>query len=120
METSYVILIICLIPIVLAISIWADWAWQSPEDYKEKIIKQLEEKGFQLVDISMPGIFKTGPFPKFQISFGPQTKIMGVSGEKTRYRIVKYKNQNGVIKQSWIRINVTAFVVIRIKWIPEL
>lgn len=120
METSFVILIICLTPIVIAISVWAHWAWQSPEDYKQKIIKQLDENGYQLVDISVPGIFKTCPFPKFQISFGPQTKIMGVSGEKICYRIVKYKNQNGVIKQSWIRINVTALVVVRIKWIPEL
>lgn len=120
METSYFILIICLIPIVLGIFVWADWALQSPEDYKEKIIKQLDENGYQLVDILVPGIFKTGPFPKFQISFGPQTNIMGIRGEKTRYRIVKYKNQNGVIKESWIRINVSAFVVVRIKWIPEL
>jgi hypothetical protein len=120
MDTSYIIPIFCFIPIVIAIVVTIDWAIQSPYDYKEKITQQLSEKGYQLIDISMPGIFKTGPFSKFQISFGPQTSFMGVSGEKTRYRIVKYKNQSGVIKQSWIRINVTAFVVVRIKWIPEL
>jgi hypothetical protein len=118
MDTTYVILIVCLIPIFIVISAVLRWKMQSPEAYKEKIIKQLDEKGYQLINISIPGLFKTGPFSKFRIILG-QDRLIGISGERTFYRIVKYKNQNGIIRQSWIRIDVNNFLVVRINWIPE-
>jgi hypothetical protein len=119
--TTNVILVASCIPILIVIFAVFGWKMQSPLAFKNEIIEQLDESGYQLIDISIPGLLKTGPFPKFRIRLLPiQTEIMGVSGEQTFYRIVKYKNKSGVIKESWIRIDVTAFRVERIKWIPEL
>lgn len=112
--------IISIIICGIALSVAIDRMIQSPNDYKDKIVDELNKKGYTLVDIKIPGLFKTGPFPKFRVSFAPQTRIFGVSGERTLYRIVRYKNAIGITKQSWIRIEIMAFMLVRIKWIPEL
>lgn len=112
--------IISIIICGIVLSIAFDRIIQSPNDYKEKIVDELNKNGYTLVDIQIPEIFKTGPFPKFRVSFSPQTNIFGVSGERTRYRIVRYKNAIGITRQSWIRIEIMAFKIVRIKWIPEL
>ncbi len=94
---------------------------QSPNDYKDKIIANLEAKGYTLVDIRIPKIFQTSPFPKFEIKIQPiQTKVLGVSGEKTRFRIVRFKDKEGLLRESWIEIEIVAFMVSEIKWEPEL
>jgi hypothetical protein len=43
-----------------------------------------------------------------------------VSGEKTRFRIVRFKDKEGLLRESWIEIEIVAFMVSEIKWEPEL
>jgi hypothetical protein len=118
MDTIFSLL---LIPFVLGFIILLNRAFQSPNDYKGKIIEALESKGYTLENITIPKLFDTGPFKRFPIQFSfVQTKVLGVSGEKTRYRIVKYKDKNGLMKKSWIEINIVAFIVTSIKWRPDL
>jgi len=51
---------------------------QSPDDNKDEIVKELEKNNMELIDIKVPKLFDTGPFPKFQVSVGPQTQVMGI------------------------------------------
>ena len=94
---------------------------QRPGKYRQHIIKSLASKGYTLVSIKAPKPFQTGPFPKFEIKIQPiSTNAFGVSGEKTTYGIVTYKNESGVEKESWVKIETVAFRVDSIDWKPEL
>ncbi|THD68032.1 hypothetical protein E7Z59_10320 [Robertkochia marina] len=92
----------------------------SSEAVEEDIKKDLMKKGMKLVEIKTPKAFDTGPFPKFGISIGIQTNIAGFRGEKTRYRIVKYKDGKDQIKESWVKLEFVAFSLVSIKWSPEI
>ncbi len=117
MEIAIVIIIIVvLIPGI----IYLNHKGQSPDDNKEDILNELKSKGLELVEIKIPKLFDTGPFPKVQISFGPQTQVMGVRGEKSRYRIVKYKDKKGRQYESWLKIEIAAFVIVKMEWSPKL
>jgi len=45
---------------------------------------------------------------------------LGVRGEKSCYRIVKYKDKKGRVMEAWVKIETTAFVVVRMNWSPDL
>ena len=113
----FIIIALVLIPLI----IYLNHKSQSSDDNKEDILKELKSKGLELVDITIPKLFDTGPFPKFKVSIGPQTQVMGVRGGKSsRYRIVKYKDKKGREHESWLKIEITAFVVVNMEWSPKL
>jgi hypothetical protein len=116
MYVNFIILLFSLIVVYFAIK--NGWIIQSSDTFKIKILKHLNDKGYQLKEIIIPHESKTCPFPKIEI-YGSHTEIMGFNGEKTFYRIVKYKNKSGEIKESWIRININAFIFVKIDWIPK-
>ena len=94
---------------------------QSTDQNIKEIVEDLNSKGLELIEVKVPRIFDTGPFPKFEISPAPvQTRVMGVSGEKTRYRIVTYKDKKGRVYESWLKIDITAFYLVKMKWSPIL
>jgi hypothetical protein len=45
---------------------------------------------------------------------------MGERGEKSRYRIIKYKEKQGRQHESWLKIEITAFVIVKMEWSPKL
>ncbi len=117
MNTATVIITIIILIIIM---FFLSHISQSTDDNRDDIIRELKSKKLELIEIKTPKLFETGPFPKFEISFGPQTKVMGVSGEKTHIRKVKYRDRKGNKKESWVKIEVTAFIIVEMEWIPEL
>ncbi len=114
-----IVLILAVIILVLIMFVFS-YLDQSADDNKDDITKELRKKKLELIEIKLPKLFETGPFPKFKISFGVQTEVMGVSGEKTRIRKVKYIDKKGATKESWVKIETTAFKIVKMEWLPEL
>ena len=118
MDTSW-ILPILFIPLALTLVLFYERLTQSATEFKDEIEADLHAKGFELVDIVMPKVLQKGPFPTFQFSV-IRKKILGVSGDRTRYRIVRYKNSIGLLNKSWVRIDIVSSGASKIKWMPEL
>ena len=114
------LIFLAVVIIIIPAYIYLNHLGQSPDDNKSDIEKALKKKGLKLIEIKVPKLFDTGPFPKIEFSIGPQTQVLGVRGEKSRYRIVKFENKKGMINEAWVKIEITAFVVVRMRWSPEL
>lgn len=88
----------------------------SHEFFKEDIIKALENKNCHLIKIKRSDSFQENPFKEISIKIAPQIKIGGINGSKVYYRIIVYRDSEDNIKQSWVKLDVEAFVVVKLEW----
>jgi hypothetical protein len=113
--------LIIFFPIALVIAILFDRIFQSPKDYRREIENDLTRSGYKLIDIQIPKLFETGPFPKFESKIYMFGERLGpINGDKTRFRIIKYRDQNGTEKSTWIKIELKNFKIFAITWSPSL
>lgn len=74
-----------------------------------------------LVSLKYPGLFKVGPFKKFEISFGkPQINGGAIQYERTYYRIVELKTEKDKTHKIWARIDTNWFKETKVEFIPKL
>jgi hypothetical protein len=89
-------------------------------DLNEYLEPVLRECGVTLISAVYPGMFKVGPFPKFEVQRGrPQTTVAGVSGEYNEYRIVSFRDSKGVVFRVWALVEFEMFKFRRVRWRAE-
>ena len=99
-----------IIPIVIAIYLYVKWFSDSSKDFSELIESKLKTKGIKFVSSTYPGLFKVGPFKKFEISIGkPQINDGTIQYENTYYRMIELKTKNDTTKIIWAKIDTSWF-----------
>jgi hypothetical protein len=89
-------------------------------DLREYLLPDLSKCGVELVASVYPGIFKVGPFPKFEVAFGrPQSRVGGIRGEYTEYRIVTVSDSQGRVHRLWAAVEFELFEFRRVRWRAE-
>ena len=96
---------------------WLNWQLNKKKDFKSLIEPELEKFGLKYIKSEYPGIFKVGPFKKFEIEIGkPQINNGAIQYEKTYYRkitaLTKTKREVEVwskIETSWFKESVVEF-----------
>ena len=89
--------------------------------YEKDVEQALKDQGFELISIELPFPFTNGPFPTFEITrFKHHVFVMGMSGQKACYRIVLYKNQEGIECKAGLKIIVDGFTIREMIWKPIL
>lgn len=110
-----------IIPIGIIISLFIKWLSDSSKDFTDLIKAELETKGMKLISLTYPGLFKVGPFKKFEISFGkPQINDGAVQYEKTYYRVVELETKRNRTKKVWVKIETSWFKETQIEFNPKL
>ena len=86
-------------------------------DHQKELEPVLAAHGLTLVSAKWPGLFKVGPFPKFEIEVGrPQSRVGGIRGEYDTYRIVSARDSQGNLHELWARIEFEGFRLRQIRW----
>ena len=88
-------------------------------DFSEYLAPILLECGVTFISAVYPGLFKTGPFPKFQVRGVPASSVNGVRGESCEYRIVTFSDSNGDIYRLWAAVEFEVFTFRRVRWRAE-
>jgi hypothetical protein len=90
------------------------------KDYREFLEPALAAQGLAFVSSKYPGIFKVGPFPKFEIQpLRIRVNILGVSGQHSEYRIVTFHDPAGRPHEIWANLDFEGFRLRRIRWRAE-
>lgn len=117
MEYFLILLIVC----VISFFGWLDWQFNKKKDFRNLIEPQLEKFGMKYIKSEYPGIFKVGPFKKFEIEIGkPQINNGTVQYEKTYYRKVTTLVNNKSEVEIWAKIETGWFKEDSIEFIPKL
>jgi hypothetical protein len=88
----------------------------------DDLIKPLLRKhDLTLMDIKYPGLFKVGPFPRFEISFGkPQINNGTIRYEKRYYRIMMVKTKANKELRVWVKIDTSWVKKTKFEFKPRL
>lgn len=90
------------------------------KDCRKWLEPVLAEHGLKYVSAEYPGLFKTGPFPKFEIRIAHiSVRIFGISGQYSLYRRVVFQDENGKLYELWACLEFEAFRLRRIRWRDE-
>jgi hypothetical protein len=77
----------------------------------------LKQHGFKFISAVYPGLFKVDPFPKIEFERGrPQSKVGGIRGEYSEYRIVSFSDSNGQVYSLWAVVEFEMFRFRRVRW----
>ena len=90
------------------------------QDLREYLEPELRRCGVEFVSAAYPGMFKVGPFPKFEFERGrPQSTVGGTRGEYCEYRIVCFKDSRGTVYRLWALVEFEMFQFRRVRWRAE-
>lgn len=91
------------------------------KNFDDVISSELKKHKLHLVRSTYPGLFKVGPFKKFEISIGkPQINNGTVQYEHTYYRIIELENKRKMKKTVWAKIETSWFKNTKIQFNPPL
>ncbi len=117
MTTYWIFLIIPAIAIGLTIK----WVTDKSKNFADIIEADLKKYGLKYLSSTYPGLFKVGPFKKFEITLGkPMINNGSVQYERTYYRIVRLKTKNNKTTQVWAKIETNWFKETQIEYKPPL
>jgi hypothetical protein len=89
-------------------------------DHRKDVESILASHGLIFVSARWPGMFKVGPFPKFEIEVGHlQSRVGGIRGEYDEYRIVIVQDSEGNTHELWAKLEFELFRIRQIKWRAE-
>ena len=89
-------------------------------DYREHLEPILASHALQFVYARWPGFFKVGPFSKFEFEVGrPQSRVAGIRGEYSEYRIVTFLDSEGRTHEVWAQLAFEMFRFCEVKWRAE-
>lgn len=120
MVSLIVVIIACVISAGVVISIVVFGSGRTADPLKDRIMHDLNDSGYQVIDIKTPGTFSKRPSPSGRKAFQMIRPLKGSKQERTKYRIVRYRDNKGVIRQSWVRIHSTAMEKEKVTWLPEI
>jgi hypothetical protein len=89
------------------------------DDLSEYLAPVLRECGVNFISAVYPGLFKTGPFPKFEVRIGPASTVNGVRGECSEYRIVTFSGSKQEVYRLWAVVEFEVFTFKRVRWRAE-
>jgi hypothetical protein len=115
-----IVIICCAVTAGIVISIVFFRSAHTSDEVRDRIMQDLENNGYQLIDIRIPGSFSKRPFSDKRAGINVRSPLKGSEQERTKYRIVRYKDSNGVIRKSWVRIHSTSLEMEEITWLPEI
>ena len=89
-------------------------------DLSEFLEPDLRKCGVTFISAVYPGLFKIGPFPKFEgPRRRPQTTVNGIRGEYNEYRIVSFSDSKGAVFRLWALVEFEMFQFRRVRWRAE-
>jgi hypothetical protein len=89
-------------------------------DLREYLEPVLQKCGVTYISAVYPGIFKVGPFPKFEVERDrPESTVGGISGEYNEYRVVSFSDSNGHVFRLWALVEFEMFQFRRVRWRAE-
>ncbi|WBU89732.1 hypothetical protein [Cellulophaga omnivescoria] len=113
--------IILFVLVAIPIQLFIKWTSDKSKDFKELIEMELKKNGLKYVDSKYPGLFKVGPFKKFEITIGKPTINDGaIQYEHTYYRIVVLETKRKRKERIWAKIETSWFKDTRIEFKPKL
>ncbi|WP_432670639.1 hypothetical protein [Flavobacterium sp. SM2513] len=117
MEYFVLLLIVC----ILAFLGWINWQHEKSKDFRKLLEPQLERYGMEYVKAEYPGIFKVGPFKKFEIEIGtPQINNGTIQYEKRYYRKITAITKKKKVVQVWAKIDTSWFKDDSVEFNPRL
>lgn len=107
--------------ILATLSVLLVWFYRQTRSYKTLLNQDLQEHGLEYVSEKTPAIFDTGPFrePK-GFHLAKTSKVMGIRGEWTTYRIVSYRDGEQKEYEAWVKFRYEFFRLVEMKWNPAL
>lgn len=113
-----------LIPLILSIWFalwWLNWQHNKRKDFRKLIEPKLEQYGLKYIKEEYPGIFKVGPFKKFEIEIGkPQINDGTIQYEKSYYRKITVLANNKKEVEVWAKIDTSWFKDDTVEFSPKL
>ena len=117
MQYFLILLFVCLVIIIG----WLNWQLDKKKDFRSLIEPKLERFGMKYIKSEYPGIFKVGPFKKFEIEIGkPQINNGTIRYEKTYYRKITVLTKTKKQVEVWGKIETSWFKESAIKFNPKL
>lgn len=120
MYALIIVIIVCVVSAGVVISIVVFRSSGPVDAVRDRIMHDLSNNGYQMIDIKTTGPFSKGPHASGNKRFQVMRPLKGSGRERTKYRIVRYKDNKGMIRQSWIRIHSTAMEKEKVTWLPEI
>jgi hypothetical protein len=100
---------------------WLNWQIEKRKDFRKLIEPELEKYGMKYIKEEYPGIFKVGPFKKFEIEIGkPQINDGAIRYEKRYYRKITAIANNKKVVEVWAKIDTSWFKEDSVEFNPKL
>jgi len=115
-----IVIIVCVISAGVVISIVVNRSDRTADPLNDRIMHDLNDSGYQVIEVKTPGSLGKRPSSKSRTGFHAMKPLKGSKQERTRYRIVRYIDNKGVVRQSWVRIHSTAMEKEKVTWLPEI
>ncbi|MET7030857.1 hypothetical protein [Sediminicola luteus] len=110
-----------LILLVIPVGLFLKWITDTSKDFESEIEMDCNKHGLNYISSKYPGLFKVGPFKKFEITIGKPTINNGaIQYENTYYRIVELKTKNNRKERVWAKIETSWFKDTQIEYKPRL
>ncbi len=117
MEYFLILFFIC----ISAVLGWLNWLNNKEKDFRNLIEPEIEKFGLKYINSEYPGLFKVGPFKKFEVQFGkPQINGGTIRYEKTYYRKITASNKNNKAIEIWAKIETSWFKEVSVEYNPKL
>ncbi len=117
MNNYWIWTILLAIPIGIAFQ----WITDKTKKFSDIIEVEVKKQGLNFVNSKYPGLFKVGPFKKFEIKIGRPTINNGaIRYDNTYYRIVHIKTKSNETKFVWAKIETNLFKDTEIEFKPKL
>ena len=117
MSNYWILIILAAISLGLSIK----WFTDKSKDFGDIIQTELEKHGLKYVKSRYPGLFKVGPFKKFEITVGkPLINNGAIQYDHTYYRIVELKTKTNRTELIWAKIDTNWFKETNIDFRPRL
>ena len=115
------ILIIIAFLIIIPILVYTRWKIGTLRNFDHLFGKKLTRYGLKLMKSEYPGIFKVGPFPKFEVEIGkPQINGGAIQYERTFIRKLQVLTKNNEQREIWARIETGWFKETTVQFKPNL
>lgn len=97
------------------------WILDSSKDFTSLIDSKLKANNMKLIHLTYSGLFKVGPFRKFEISIGkPQINDGAIQYKKTYYRIVELETRKKTTEKVWVKIKTNWLKETELEFKPSL
>lgn len=106
---------------IIVFSGFINWKNSNKKDFRYLIEPELEKYGLKYIKADYPGLFKVGPFKKFEIEIGKlQINDGGIQYEQRYYRKVTALTNDNKEVVIWAKIDTGWFKEDAVEFSPKL